>query len=176
MEHIKGVLGDVMADIERRMNEVGQPDLEPTHFNCCHAPKELGHMYGCPNSEENKPALRLVERTSPRPCKAKPCKSCPFLRSSWPGYLGEYANVGDFYEQHVRGEGLNPCHESINYDDEDWREQFAAGKQGFKCRGQAEFFANMLKSPRNVEIQSVEQNHQVFKWPHEFLAHHGEEK
>jgi len=34
-------------------HELGVPDLEPTHFNCCHAPKDLGHMYGCPNSEEN---------------------------------------------------------------------------------------------------------------------------
>ena len=31
-----------------------QINLEPTHFNCCHAPKQLGHMYGCPNSTENK--------------------------------------------------------------------------------------------------------------------------
>ena len=32
----------------------GVPDLEPTHFNCCHAPKDMGHMFGCPNSTENK--------------------------------------------------------------------------------------------------------------------------
>ena len=30
------------------------PDLEPTHYNCCHAPKDQGHMFGCPNSTENK--------------------------------------------------------------------------------------------------------------------------
>ena len=31
-----------------------KPDLEPTHYNCCHAPKDMGHMFGCPNSTENK--------------------------------------------------------------------------------------------------------------------------
>ena len=30
-----------------------KPDLEPTHFNCCHAPKDMGHMFGRPNSTEN---------------------------------------------------------------------------------------------------------------------------
>jgi len=24
------------------------------HFDCCNAPQDLGHMYGCPNSPENK--------------------------------------------------------------------------------------------------------------------------
>jgi len=24
----------------------------PTHYNCCHAPKDMGHMFGCPNSSE----------------------------------------------------------------------------------------------------------------------------
>ena len=29
------------------------PNLGPTHYNCCHAPKDMGHMFGCPNSPEN---------------------------------------------------------------------------------------------------------------------------
>ena len=29
-------------------------DLGPTHHNCCHAPKDQGHMFGCPQSTENK--------------------------------------------------------------------------------------------------------------------------
>lgn len=36
------------------------PNLEPTHYNCCHAPQDLGHMFGCPNNSENavaKPTL-----------------------------------------------------------------------------------------------------------------------
>jgi len=35
--------------------EDGVPDLGPTHYNCCHAPKDMGHMFGCPNSPENEP-------------------------------------------------------------------------------------------------------------------------
>ena len=31
-----------------------EPDLGPTHYNCCHAPKDQGHMFGCPHSTENK--------------------------------------------------------------------------------------------------------------------------
>jgi hypothetical protein len=33
--------------------EDGVPDLEPTHYNCCHARKDMGHSFGCPNSPEN---------------------------------------------------------------------------------------------------------------------------
>tara|TARA_Y100000310_G_scaffold260672_1_gene269733 strand:+ start:1614 stop:1811 length:198 start_codon:yes stop_codon:yes gene_type:complete len=37
-----------------------QINLEPTHFNCCHAPKDLGHMYGCPNSPENNSSFQKL--------------------------------------------------------------------------------------------------------------------
>ena len=30
-----------------RPDLLGVTTLEPTHFNCCHAPKDLGHMFGC---------------------------------------------------------------------------------------------------------------------------------
>ena len=41
-------------------------DLEPTHYNCCHAPKDLGHMDGCPNSEWRNGPDPLDETTDVR--------------------------------------------------------------------------------------------------------------
>lgn len=55
-EYLKEVIQDVGYLMEENKAECkdGVPDLEPTHFNCCHAPKDMGHMFGCPNSTENK--------------------------------------------------------------------------------------------------------------------------
>ena len=46
-----GAMGRVM---QGAYDVLATPNLEPTHYNCCHAPKDLGHMFGCPNSPENK--------------------------------------------------------------------------------------------------------------------------
>ena len=41
-------------DCEAHTVLIHQEDLGPTHYNCCHAPKDQGHMFGCPHSTENK--------------------------------------------------------------------------------------------------------------------------
>ena len=49
-----------MAEFEAYQDQCNEedvesdPDLGPTHFNCCHAPKDQGHMFGCPHNPENK--------------------------------------------------------------------------------------------------------------------------
>jgi hypothetical protein len=37
---------------EYHSEQVGGDTLR-AHFKCCHAPKDMGHMFGCPNSLEN---------------------------------------------------------------------------------------------------------------------------
>ena len=49
----KDALAAVVAITMQSLREGGVPDLEPTHFNCCHARKDMGHSFGCPNSPEN---------------------------------------------------------------------------------------------------------------------------
>jgi len=121
-------------------------------------------------------SLKLAERTVPRPPCKKPCKSCPFRRDAMPGYLGSYGSPGEFLEVHYAGETLNPCHESIDYDDPDWRAKFMGGKMGRACKGQSVFFANSLKLPKHGEVVKSERDREaVFSWPAEFLAHHGGE-
>jgi len=119
--------------------------------------------------------LKIVPRDTPRPCK-KLCASCPFRKDSLKGMLGEYASPGEFIDMHYRSEVVNPCHETINYDDPEWRGKFSVGKMGRKCRGQAVFFANSLKLPRGGGVLVVEKDREaVFSWPHEFIKHHGGE-
>jgi hypothetical protein len=44
---------DCKAEVEWDGEDNPKVNLEPAHFDCCNAPKDLGHMYGCPNSPEN---------------------------------------------------------------------------------------------------------------------------
>jgi len=110
---------------------------------------------------------------SPKPCKDKPCRDCPFLRKSIPGYLGGEYTAEEFLAQHYHGEGINPCHPSVDYNQANWRDGFMAGTNGEKCRGQAEFFSNSLKRPKfETGIEDTPRNSEVFDWLHEFRAHH----
>lgn len=123
------------------------------------------------------PVLTLLKRDSPRPCADEPCAECPFLRTSPPGYLGSYDSPGEFLDTHYSKETMSPCHMTVNYQGEDWREKFLGGSNGRMCRGQAVFFTNSLKRPRpDSGVQRVPKDSTVFSWPAEFLKHHGREK
>ena len=39
--------------ISRALSAESCTHTERTRYNCCHAPKDMGHMFGCPNSPEN---------------------------------------------------------------------------------------------------------------------------
>ncbi|CAB4203465.1 hypothetical protein UFOVP1382_81 [uncultured Caudovirales phage] len=108
-----------------------------------------------------------------KPCRDKPCAKCPFLRNSLPGYLGSYEGAEEFAATHIQGEVVNPCHVSMDHEDPEWLEKFQRGEMGHRCRGQADFFKNNLKLPRNPLIEaSPERNPDVFNWQAEFVEHH----
>ncbi len=106
-------------------------------------------------------------------CKTT-CSACPFRKKSAPGWLGAYTGPAHFLSVHYGKETVNPCHKTVDYEDPTWKEDFLSGRKGSKCRGQAEFFKNSLKLPRNSEIDRVPKNPNVFSNVMEFMKHHSE--
>ena len=109
----------------------------------------------------------------PKLGRKHPCAGCPWLRTSWPGYLGDDVPV-HFYRMSVTCENDMPCHEQIDYSDPDWIEnQFPSAD---RCAGNLIYFRNHLKSPRRPEldeaVRAVKPSPHVFQWAEEFMAHH----
>lgn len=104
-----------------------------------------------------------------------PCRECPFRRDSQPGYLGGAYTPEEFAAQHIQGEGLNPCHMTVDTRRDDWRETFLTGDNGLACEGQARFFRNNCKAPRPgslIVVYEGEPDPNVFDWTFEFTEHH----
>lgn len=99
----------------------------------------------------------------------KPCKECPFRRESLPGYLGR-DNANNFLATTLRDTRM-PCHLTVDYEAEDWREQVADAPE---CAGAATFFANTCKlSKRKDALHMKPDKALVFSRAQEFLEHHG---
>lgn len=109
----------------------------------------------------------------------RPCNDCPFRRTALPGWLGE-GSADDF----VKGALADyadyplPCHLTIDYNDEDWRE--TQYENAALCAGALIFCRNNAKSPRDPQrngwVMSVDADKEtVFSRPWEFYEHHGEE-
>lgn len=105
--------------------------------------------------------------------RTTPCRDCPWLRKSTPGWLGD-DNPEHFYWAAVTAEVEMPCHAQINYGDEDWDEVQLPGVD--LCAGNLIYFRNHMKVPRNpvlaTAVTAVLRSAAVFSWPHEFLGHH----
>lgn len=112
----------------------------------------------------------------PKLGRKRPCAACPWLKKSAPGYLG--ADTPEhFFRASVTQESKMPCHEQIDYSDEDWlKTQFP--EVDF-CAGNLIFYKNWLKMPRNPElyaaVRAVNPSQHVFATPEEFFAHHAPE-
>jgi hypothetical protein len=105
-----------------------------------------------------------------KPCP-KPCKACPFRRDSAKGWLGAYDGPEHFIDAHYRAEVVNPCHMTVDYDNDDWEDRAAEAPQ---CVGQMVMFRNSLKLPRRWKLpDDVKHDPNVFSWPDEFIRHHG---
>lgn len=117
----------------------------------------------------------------------QPCNDCPFRRVSAPGWLG--GGTGDEF---VRGAFSDrplpaderapdpehtiialPCHLTIDYDNDDWRETL---EDADVCIGALQFAANACVLPRDAEraalVSAAGRNPDVFGQAVEFLAHH----
>lgn len=107
----------------------------------------------------------------------QPCKECPFLKDSGPGWLGPGTGQPqafiDTIEYHVL-----PCHSiQANYNANGKAKETIA----HPCIGAMQFCANSCKFPRGArEPGHYKQlfdkfshpNVRVFKWTGEFIAHH----
>lgn len=71
-----------------------------------------------------------------------PCNVCPFRRTSWPGYLGSDTPTG-FIDKTEAGVAM-PCHATVDYEREDWKEQSAAAPL---CTGSLVYLRNTCKLP-----------------------------
>jgi hypothetical protein len=107
-----------------------------------------------------------------RPVQEAPCKKCPFRRQSLPGWLG--ADSPEGFVRNVLAEEPLPCHTTINYEEKDWAEKWAARRIGKLCRGAAIFAANIGKKPRPASLLPIvaADSGLVFKTPQEFTTHH----
>jgi hypothetical protein len=98
----------------------------------------------------------------------KPCKECPFKRTSAPGYLGQcnYDPVS-FLNQ---PEEL-PCHLTVDYESKE--PDFSKSKP---CVGNIHFLNNRLKLSRDREFATTQKKYgksqEVFSSVNEFIDHH----
>src|ERR1700704_3430623 len=76
----------------------------------------------------------------------KPCKECPFRKTSLPGWLGTLSNHPS--EFLAAGEyNIMPCHMKVDYDKAQERKMIVKGENN-PCIGALSFFENACKLPR----------------------------
>jgi hypothetical protein len=117
--------------------------------------------------------LKVVEPGPYRTPVAKPCSDCPFRRKSMPGWLG--AGSPESFIQCINTDDILPCHQTIDYEDRNWKEKWAAQTTGNVCAGALIMMANMCKHPRDPAFPSMPRDREtVFATPLEFVRHHRE--
>ena len=98
----------------------------------------------------------------------KPCKECPYKKTSIPGYMG--GNSVELYSSFLRNnEEYVPCHMTQDTPNEDY------------CVGRVLVRLNDCKQSRNPDLRIVEEvnkenphRDQVFDWAFEFDKHHSQ--
>lgn len=100
----------------------------------------------------------------------KPCAECPFRTASLPGWLGA-ATPRQFIDT-VMSDTAMPCHMTVDYTDDDWKDQIRDGGSASYCAGALDFFANTCKKSRDWQRPIGQKNPRVFKGPLAFLEHH----
>src|SRR4051812_28841423 len=107
----------------------------------------------------------------------RPCRECPFLRDSNPGWLGS-STAKEFIDG-VDRQGAMPCHMTVDYSDPFWPHTIETDAVSY-CAGAAIYLNNTLSAPRDEEWGAVvkrlgSDRVKVFAWTDEFLAHHDNE-
>jgi len=111
---------------------------------------------------------------APRTATKEPCKQCPFRRKSMAGWLGD-SDPEQFIET-TMGDYPMPCHQTLDYNDPQWKEKWEAGEAGKLCAGALSFFANIGKVSRERGRPRREEDPEVFETPQEFCDHHNSAK
>ena len=96
-----------------------------------------------------------------------PCRECPLRRDAMIGWTGAATPE----ELHRAFEaGPMPCHMTVDYDREDWRERGLLMAR--QCAGQAIYLSNTGARPRVPTVVAPADHELIFSSPHEFVAHH----
>jgi len=87
------------------------------------------------------------------------------------GWLG--AGTPESFIECIQHEELLPCHQTLDYEDKQWKEKWVSGEVGRACRGALVLMRNMSKLPRDPNFPRVDRDDDtVFSHPREFLAYH----
>jgi hypothetical protein len=107
-----------------------------------------------------------------RVAQSKPCGECPFRRKAAPGWLGASDPEGFVGTMITEREPL-PCHSTINYERDDWHEQWLASSNPRHklCAGALTLMANEGKRPRTGPSKDRDTK-AVFASYREFVEHH----
>lgn len=97
----------------------------------------------------------------------KPCRECPFRKTSLPGWLGRATPEG--FIDTVMADHRMPCHLEVDYEDPEWKAQAAVAPE---CAGAADFFANICKVSRDRKRTPGKRNAEVFDSPRAFVEYH----
>jgi len=90
-----------------------------------------------------------------------------------PGWLGS-GSPESFIDCIQRDEPL-PCHQTLDYEDEDWLAKWVAQQNGSMCAGALIFMANKLQRPHTPGFPTMAKDHEtVFSNTIEFVRHHRE--
>jgi hypothetical protein len=105
-----------------------------------------------------------------------PCRQCPFRTKAAAGWLGSY--TPDTILQHIFDETPFPCHITVDYESDDWRETiFAADTKVQACSGFLIMMRKFAKLPRDYETgqhaMRLNKDHPaVFRLWADFVEHH----
>lgn len=98
----------------------------------------------------------------------QPCKECPFLKTSWEGYLGDLSYKPEVFLQQL-DEEIMPCHLSIDWEKKEY-------DKAMPCAGALQFMNNHGKLSRDLAAAHIQKqygkNEEVFEFRHEFIEHH----
>ena len=104
----------------------------------------------------------------------KPCKNCPYLRSSAKGYLGSFSGNPEGFLNGYFAHDKHPCHKQVNYENGKTEENI---NHAPSCAGFAIMCKNMSKLPYNKETSNLIKLVNidicnVFGHTNEFIKHH----
>ncbi len=112
--------------------------------------------------------------------QTRPCSQCPFRVNALAGWLGD-SSPEEFIDTCL-ADHLMPCHKTVDYDDEDWKEKMLDETSEVQhCAGARIFFANQCKMPkhglyllalRSDQVKKVKPSNDVFANRQRFLDHH----
>ncbi len=101
----------------------------------------------------------------------KPCKVCPYRKTSLKGWLGDTYGKPELFLEQLELPDVHPCHSAVDDWDDDQQLEGAV-----RCTGALQFMNNGGKRSRYKPIEALQaqvgKNEEVFSWRPEFIAHH----